>query len=234
MIVLGIDPGLANAGYGVVERRRRRLVALDGGVIDTSPALALEARLARVHARVLELIDEHRPGAMALEQLYFGQNVQTAFAVGHARGVTMLAAGQRGLPCSSYTPQRIKSSVCGNGRAPKDQVARMVQALLELPEPPHPDHAADALAAAICHHNAAPLAGAVSAADRSPAAGMRDRGNWEGAGEGDFDRGRAAGRAGAWQSTSVGSSIADPAARACAGLDRSPRAHGGVVFGAPR
>jgi crossover junction endodeoxyribonuclease RuvC len=160
MIVLGIDPGLANAGYGVVARRRQRLVALDGGVIETRPELALEARLASVHARVLELIEEHRPAAMALEQLYFGQNVQTAFAVGHARGVTMLAAGQRGLPCSSYTPQRIKSSVCGNGRASKDQVARMVQSLLELSELPRPDHAADALAAAICHHNAAPLAAA--------------------------------------------------------------------------
>ena len=96
MIVLGIDPGLANAGYGVVARRGRRMAALDGGVIDTPAGAALESRLASVHGRVLELIDEHRPAAMALEQLYFGQNVQTAFAVGHARGVTMLAAGERG------------------------------------------------------------------------------------------------------------------------------------------
>jgi crossover junction endodeoxyribonuclease RuvC len=164
MIVLGIDPGLANAGYGVVARRRGRLTALDGGVIDTSAGLALEARLATVHARVLELIDEHTCDVMALEQLYFGANVQTAFAVGHARGVTMLAAGERGLPCFSYTPQRVKSAVCGNGRAPKEQVARMVQTLLYLPELPRPDHAADALAVAICHHNAAPLAGALAAA----------------------------------------------------------------------
>jgi crossover junction endodeoxyribonuclease RuvC len=171
MIVLGIDPGLANAGYGVVARRGGtqtggpgRLAALDGGVIDTPAGAALESRLASVHERVLELIDEHRPGAMALEQLYFGQNVQTAFAVGHARGVTMLAAGERGVPCFSYTPQRVKSSVCGNGRAGKEQVARMVQTLLRLPELPAPDHASDALAVAICHLNAAPLAHAVAAA----------------------------------------------------------------------
>jgi crossover junction endodeoxyribonuclease RuvC len=163
VIVLGIDPGLANAGYGVVARRRGRLAALDGGVIATPAQLSLEARLAAVHERALELIDEHAPDAMALEQLYFGANVQTAFAVGHARGVTMLAAGQRGVPCHSYTPQRVKSSVCGNGRADKQQVARMVQALLALPSPPRPDHASDALAVAICHLNGAPLAGALAA-----------------------------------------------------------------------
>jgi crossover junction endodeoxyribonuclease RuvC len=165
VIVLGIDPGLANAGYGVVASRGGRLAALDGGVIGTPAGSALELRLARVHERVLELIDEHRCTAMALEQLYFGQNVQTAFAVGHARGATMLAAGQRGVPCFSYTPQRVKSAVCGNGRAGKDQVARMVQRLLRLPELPTPDHASDALAVAVCHLNAAPLAGAVVAAE---------------------------------------------------------------------
>jgi crossover junction endodeoxyribonuclease RuvC len=164
MIVLGIDPGLANAGYGVVARRRRGVVALDGGVIDTSADLPIERRLTIVHDRVLELIDEHGCNAMALEQLYFGQNVQTAFAVGHARGVTMLAAGERGIPCSSYTPQRVKSSVCGNGRAAKEQVARMVQTLLALPELPRPDHASDALAVAICHMNAVPFSAALAEA----------------------------------------------------------------------
>jgi crossover junction endodeoxyribonuclease RuvC len=164
MIVLGIDPGLANAGYGVVARRRRGLVALDGGVIDTPAGVARERRLRIVHERVLELIDEHGCTAMALEELYFGQNVQTAFAVGHARGVTMLAAGERGIPCSSYTPQRVKSAVCGNGRAAKEQVARMVQTLLDLPELPRPDHASDALAVAICHVNGAPYSQAVAEA----------------------------------------------------------------------
>ncbi|UUY02552.1 crossover junction endodeoxyribonuclease RuvC [Svornostia abyssi] len=163
MIVLGIDPGTANTGYGVV-RRGRTLAALDGGVITTSSSAAPEARLTEIHARVSELITEHRPDAVALEDLYFGQNVRSAFAVGQARGVVMLAAGQHGLPCSSYTPQQVKGAVCGSGRAAKDQVTRMVQSLLRLPEPPRPDHAADALAVAICHANRAPLLAAVRGA----------------------------------------------------------------------
>jgi crossover junction endodeoxyribonuclease RuvC len=163
MIVLGIDPGTANTGYGVVERRGGRLVALDGGVIETTSALASELRLAAIHARVAELIEEHAPGAVALEELYFGQNVMTAFAVGQARGVVMLAAGQAAVPCVAYTPQQVKGAVCGSGRAGKDQVARMVQSLLALTEEPRPDHAADALAVAICHLNRAPLAAALAA-----------------------------------------------------------------------
>ena len=162
MIVLGIDPGLANTGYGVVARRDGRLVALDGGVIQTSADAPQERRLADIHAAVEALVGEHEPDAMALEQLYFGQNVRTAFAVGQARGVVMLAAGQRGLACTSYTPQQVKGAVCGSGRAEKDQVARMVKALLGLREEPRPDHASDALAVAICHANSAPLASALA------------------------------------------------------------------------
>ncbi|HKE18451.1 MAG TPA: crossover junction endodeoxyribonuclease RuvC [Kofleriaceae bacterium] len=158
MVVLGIDPGLANCGYGVVARRGHRLIATDGGVIETSARLAPERRLAVLHERLAALLDEHRPDALALEALYFGQNVRTAFAVGQARGVVLLTAGQRGVPCQDYTPQQVKGAVCGAGRADKGQVARMVQALLSLPEPPRPDHAADALAVAICHANHAPLA----------------------------------------------------------------------------
>lgn len=164
MIVLGIDPGLANTGYGVVERRGGRLLALDGGVIATPAQIAPERRLAEIHAAVEELLAEHGPDAVALEELYFGQNVRTAFAVGQARGVVLLAAGQRGLPCSGYTPQQVKGAVCGSGRAQKDQVARMVQALLGLPEQPRPDHAADALAVAVCHANYAPLTAALAGA----------------------------------------------------------------------
>ena len=110
------------------------------------------------------LLGEHEPDAVALEELYFGQNVRTAFAVGQARGVVLLAAGQRGLPCAGYTPQQVKGAVCGSGRAQKDQVARMVQALLGLPEQPRPDHAADALAVAVCHANCAPLTMALAEA----------------------------------------------------------------------
>jgi crossover junction endodeoxyribonuclease RuvC len=164
VVVLGIDPGLANTGYGVVARRGGQLLALDGGVITTRAGLAPERRLAEIHAAVDALLDEHEPQAVALEELYFGQNVRTAFAVGQARGAVLLAAGQHGLPCSSYTPQQVKGAVCGSGRAQKDQVARMVKTLLGLAEEPRPDHAADALAVAICHANCAPLAHALAGA----------------------------------------------------------------------
>ena len=159
VVVLGIDPGTANTGYGVVLSRGRTLAALDGGVIGTGSGEPLERRLARIHARVCDLISEHRPDALAIEELYFGKNVRTAFAVGQARGVVMLSAGMSGLPCFSYTPQQIKQAVCGSGRAEKGQVQRMVGSLLSLAEPPEPDHAADALAVAICHANGTPLAG---------------------------------------------------------------------------
>ncbi len=164
VIVLGIDPGLANTGYGVVAQRQGRLVALDGGTIQTRSGLPVERRLTDIHAAVDALLAEHEPDGVALEELYFGQNVRTAFAVGQARGVVMLAAGQHGVPCESYTPQAVKGAVCGNGRAAKEQVARMVQALLGLPAPPTPDHAADALAVAICHVNRAPLSQALAGA----------------------------------------------------------------------
>jgi crossover junction endodeoxyribonuclease RuvC len=165
MVVMGIDPGLANTGYGVVVRRSGRLSALDGGVIETRAGVSPERRLATLHARIHDLLIQHEPDAVALEALYFGQNVATAFAVGQARGAVLVAAGQRGIACLDYTPQQVKGAVCGTGRAPKDQVGRMVQALLRLPEPPRPDHAADALAVAICHANHAPLSRAVVSAD---------------------------------------------------------------------
>jgi crossover junction endodeoxyribonuclease RuvC len=162
VIVLGIDPGVANTGYGVVAQQRGRMVALDGGVVETRAGAEAAARLAIVHERIGALMDEYRPDAVALEDVYFGVNARSAFAVGQARGVVMLAAGQRGIPCASYTPQQVKGAVCGNGRAAKDQVQRMVQALLALSELPRPDHAADALAVAICHANGAPLAAALA------------------------------------------------------------------------
>jgi crossover junction endodeoxyribonuclease RuvC len=163
VIVLGIDPGVANTGYGVVAQRRGRLYALDGGVIETPPALDVARRLTKIHDRVGALMDEYGPDAVALEDVYFGINARSAFAVGQARGVVMLAAGQRGVRCASYTPQQVKGAVCGNGRAAKDQVQRMVQTMLALPDLPRPDHAADALAIAICHTNGAPLAAALTA-----------------------------------------------------------------------
>jgi crossover junction endodeoxyribonuclease RuvC len=162
VVVLGIDPGTAHTGFGVVLVRGQQLAALDGGVIGTGPAEPLERRLARIHGRICELISSHEPDAVAIEELFFGQNARTAFAVGQARGVAMLSAGIAGVPCFSYTPQAVKQSVCGSGGADKAQVQRMVGALLSLPEPPQPDHAADALAVAICHANGAPVRAALA------------------------------------------------------------------------
>ena len=157
MLVLGIDPGTASTGYGLVRSAGSSLHALSDGVIRTAPGVPLERRLAAIHARVAELLDAHRPDAVAIEELYFGANARTAFAVGQARGVVLLASGQRGIPTRSYTPQQVKGAVCGHGRAGKDQVGRMVARLLGLSEIPSPDHAADALAVAICECNRVPL-----------------------------------------------------------------------------
>jgi crossover junction endodeoxyribonuclease RuvC len=125
--------------------------AVDGGVIEAPPGQPLEERLARIHSELEKLIAWHEPVAVAVEDLFFGKNVRSALAVGQARGVAMLAAAQHRIPCFDYTPQAVKMSVCGSGSAPKGQVQQMVGALLGLPRPPQSDHAADALAVAICH-----------------------------------------------------------------------------------
>ena len=151
MIVIGIDPGMANTGFGVVRTAGERIVALDGGVIDTEADQPVEKRLAKLHSAIGELIRWHEPKAMALEDLFFNRNVASALSVGQARGVAILAAAEQGLPCFDYTPQAVKKAVCGSGSADKGQIQRMVASLLGLPEPPAPDHAADAFAVAICH-----------------------------------------------------------------------------------
>lgn len=141
------------------------MVALDGGVVETTPDQPIERRLERIHRALAELIAWHEPRALAIESVYFGKNVHSATAVGQASGVAMLAAAQGGIDCFSYTPQAIKMAVCGSGGAGKRQVQRMVGTLLGLPEPPTPDHAADALAVAICHGGSGGHRQAVAAAD---------------------------------------------------------------------
>jgi crossover junction endodeoxyribonuclease RuvC len=162
---MGIDPGAANLGFGVVRVEGNHMVALDGGVVETTPDQPMERRLARIHEVLRELIAWHEPRAMAIEEVYFGKNVRSAMAVGQASGVAMLAAAQHGVDCFSYTPQAIKMAVCGSGAAGKRQVQRMVKTLLGLPEPPSPDHAADALAVAICHGGGSGHRDAVTAVD---------------------------------------------------------------------
>ncbi len=168
-VVMGIDPGTANLGFGVIRIEGGHMVALDGGVIETSSSDSPEKRLSEIHDQLYELIRWHQPMALALEDLYFGKNVGSAMRVGQASGVAMLAAARNGVDCFSYTPQAIKNAVCGSGDAAKRQVQRMVATLLGLSEPPRPDHAADALAVAICHGGSAGLREAAAAAGRAPA-----------------------------------------------------------------
>jgi crossover junction endodeoxyribonuclease RuvC len=149
--VMGIDPGIANTGFGVVRVAGARMTAIDGGTVEIPSTLAPEQRLRRIHDAVAELIEWHEPQSLALESVYFGRNVRSAIGVGQARGVCLLAAAARDVPCFDYTPQAIKLAVCGSGGAGKDQVKHMVGVLLGLPAAPPSDHAADALAAAICH-----------------------------------------------------------------------------------
>ena len=149
--MMGIDPGLAHTGFGVVRMAGSRMDAVDGGVIEAPAGEPLETRLARIHSELDHLIGWHEPAAVAIEDLFFNKNVRSALAVGQARGVALLAAAQRNVPCFDYTPQAVKLAVCGSGGADKAQVQQMVGALLNLPCPPSSDHAADALAVAICH-----------------------------------------------------------------------------------
>ena len=153
MIILGIDPGTAALGYGIIERTGGRLRAIDHGCLETSPDLGLPARLVLIHRLVGDLIELHSPDLIGVERLFFSRNAQTAFAVGQARGVVLLAAGQHGVAVREATPNEVKSAVAGYGAADKEQVKRMVGIVLGLAAPPEPDDAADALAVAICVAN---------------------------------------------------------------------------------
>jgi crossover junction endodeoxyribonuclease RuvC len=148
VIVLGIDPGTAALGYGIVDRNGH-LREVDHGCLVTTARQGLPERLQAIHAHVAELIELHRPDVMAVERVFFSRNVQTALAVGQARGVILLAAAQAGIPVREATPSEVKSAVAGDGRASKDQIGRMVAIILGLDSPPVPDDAADALAIAI-------------------------------------------------------------------------------------
>jgi crossover junction endodeoxyribonuclease RuvC len=149
VIVLGIDPGTAALGYGIVESARGRLREVDHGCLVTSPDTTLPERLLAIHLLVDELIELHQPHLLAVERLFFSKNVQTAFAVGQARGVVLLAAAQHGVGVREATPNEVKSAIAGYGAADKEQVQRMVQLVLGMAERPRPDDAADALAIAV-------------------------------------------------------------------------------------
>jgi crossover junction endodeoxyribonuclease RuvC len=150
VIVLGIDPGTARTGYGLVVREGSSLRMLDFGCVETVPDRSPEARLLIIHDALDTLIRAHRPDAVGVERVFFNRNALTAFAVGQARGVVLLAAARHGVPVLEFTPHEVKIAVTGYGRAHKDQVQRMVRTLLRLDDLPRPDDAADALAVAIC------------------------------------------------------------------------------------
>lgn len=152
MLVLGVDPGTATTGYGLIrETSEGSLEVVDYGVILTPAGVPLENRLLLLYDRLIELLLLHRPTAGAVEKLFFSRNVTTAISVGHARGVVMLAMAQHGLKVAEYTPMEVKQAVTGYGGADKHQIQVMVQVMLDLAEMPKPDDAADALAVAACH-----------------------------------------------------------------------------------
>jgi len=155
--VLGIDPGTAACGYGIVHEDGGRLRAIDFGWWTTPATEAQAQRLRTIYERVRELIELHAPDAAALEESYVGADARIALSVGQARGAVLVACGRAGVDCVEYAPGMVKKAVCGYGRADKAQMQRMVRVVLGLDAPPEPHHAADALAVAICHALSPPL-----------------------------------------------------------------------------
>jgi crossover junction endodeoxyribonuclease RuvC len=154
MRVIGIDPGTATTGYGVIEETGGRLILVTYGTICTPAKQPMPERLLELHNQLITLLALHAPDTAAVESLFFQKNVRTAISVGQARGVTLLAIAERSVPVGEYTPLQVKQAVTGYGAAEKRQVQLMVRTLLGLAEEPKPDDAADALAVAICHAHA--------------------------------------------------------------------------------
>ena len=157
MKVLGIDPGTAACGYGIVHASGGRLKAVEFGWWQTPARERPELRLKQIHDAIAELIERHEPEAVVLEESFVGADARTALSVGQARGAALVACASAGVFCTEYPPSSVKHAVCGYGRAEKAQVQQMVKAILGLAETPKPHHAADALAVAICHALAPPL-----------------------------------------------------------------------------
>lgn len=151
LIILGIDPGLAIVGWGVIEKRNNRFYPVAYGAIRTPAHTPVATRLAQIYEDMQTLFSRYRPDAMAIEELFFNTNVTTGITVAEARGVVLLAAEQNGIPVAEYTPMQVKQAVVGYGKAEKKQVIAMVTSLLGLKKPPSPDDTADAIAIALCH-----------------------------------------------------------------------------------
>ncbi|MGQ9631971.1 MAG: crossover junction endodeoxyribonuclease RuvC [bacterium] len=159
MLVLGVDPGLATLGYGVVEERGGRLEVLDYGVLTTPADTPLPQRLESIYDGLTAIIRRYPLDSIAVEELFFARNIKTAISVAQARGVALLAAARSGVSVVEFTPLQVKQAVVGQGKAEKIQIQAMVRIILGLPEIPKPDDAADALAVAICGAHSAKLSG---------------------------------------------------------------------------
>ena len=155
MVILGIDPGVATIGFGIIRAERGKNTLIQYGVITTPPGIPLSERLVQIYNDMEQLIETFKPDEMAVEELFFSKNITTGISVAHGRGVILLAAEKLGIPVFEYTPMQVKQSVVGYGKAEKKQVMLMTQRLLNMKEIPRPDDAADALALAICHSRAA-------------------------------------------------------------------------------
>lgn len=158
MLTLGIDPGTASTGFGLINERNDKLCFVECGVIKTSPKNTAQERLRQIYHEAKALFRRYQPGSVAVEKLFFGKNAKTAIKVGQARGIILLAAAEAGIEIAEYTPLEVKMALTGYGRADKKQIQQMVKTLLGLNFIPKPDDAADALAVAICHQHSYRLA----------------------------------------------------------------------------
>ena len=153
MIILGIDPGSLNVGYGILQVEKRKIVAAGCDTLKINPKLQLAERLVQIHSKMDKIIAEYKPDIAVVETIFYGKNIKSAFTLGHARGVILLALAQYNIEIVEYSPREVKKSVVGNGNASKEQVAYMVQKILTLSTKPKTEDAADALAIALCQFN---------------------------------------------------------------------------------
>ncbi|MDQ2087822.1 crossover junction endodeoxyribonuclease RuvC [Herbivorax sp. ANBcel31] len=153
MVIMGIDPGIAIIGYGMVSYKGNKFTPMDYGAIKTDSSMNLSQRLLVLYNRLEEIIEKYKPDVVSIEELFFNKNIKTALTVGHGRGVAVLAAARADVEVFEYTPLQVKQSVVGYGRAEKAQVQQMIKIILNLKKIPRPDDVADALAVAVCHGN---------------------------------------------------------------------------------
>jgi len=153
LIILGIDPGSINCGYGILQIEKRRIVAAGCDVVQVKPTLSLPVRLQKIYDEISKIVAEYNPDIAAVESIFYDKNIKSAFTLGHARGVILLSLAKAGIPIEEYSPREVKKSVVGNGNASKEQVEYMVKKIINLKKSPKTQDATDALAVALCQFN---------------------------------------------------------------------------------